>query len=236
MQITEALYRMMDKEIPVLTAEIRSLYQKLDKELHLHGANVDITFGYEEETLGSYTPAHNGEKDFFHFSLLFIARCVAHPLTKEDRTDLFLHEYAHYMQYNMDIPREYTFSPGIHGSAWKYCCSLVGAAPTPYYKVGEGLRKHDYDTILTRKSLTDPSITIRDTLRREREYKAQRDRIIQYKIGEEITHPKYGKGIISDIKQQEGSVRLYVDFSIGQKMIDQKWLIKNTKYKRAGDK
>ncbi len=52
------------------------------------------------------------------------------------------------MQYNMEIPKKYTWQPGIHGSAWKYCCSLVGAAPTPYYKVGESLIKHDYDAAL----------------------------------------------------------------------------------------
>lgn len=64
--------------------------------------------------------------------------------------DLYKHEYAHYMQYNMDIPDKYNWQPGIHGSAWKYCCSLIGAAPTPYYKAGEGLIKHDYDKVLKR--------------------------------------------------------------------------------------
>ena len=55
------------------------------------------------------------------------------PLKKEDRLDLYKHEYAHYMQYNFHIPSEYQWQHGTHGSAWKYCCSLVGAAPTPYY-------------------------------------------------------------------------------------------------------
>ena len=55
------------------------------------------------------------------------------------------------MQYNMDIPDKYNWQPGIHGSAWKYCCSLIGAAPTPYYKAGEGLIKHDYDKVLKKK-------------------------------------------------------------------------------------
>ncbi len=76
------------------------------------------------------------------------------PLSKDDRMDLYKHEYAHYMQYNMDIPDKYNWQPGIHGSAWKYCCSLIGAAPTPYYKAGEGLIKHDYDKVLKRKLLT----------------------------------------------------------------------------------
>lgn len=236
MEFTDALYRMMDREIPILTAEIRALYQNLDAKFHLHGASVPISFGYEEESLGSYTPAHDGETDEFHFSLLFLARCVSKPLTKEDRQDLFLHEYAHYMQYHIDIPKEYTWQSGIHGSAWKYCCSLVGAAPTPYYKAGEGLLKHDYDAVLQKKSLTDPSIPLLDQRRREQEYRASKDRIVQYQIGETVTHPKYGAGQIVDIQQQNDAVRLIIAFSAGEKIIDQKWFLQNTRYKRAGDK
>lgn len=235
MELNEQLYQMMDREIPVLSAEIQALYAKLDKQFGLHGADVRLKFGYKEDTLGSYTPSRNGESDFFLFSLLFVARCVAKPLSKEDRIDLYLHEYAHYMQFNMEIPKEYNWQPGIHGSAWKYCCSLVGAAPTPYYKVGEGLLDHDYDSVINKKSLTDSTVTLRDNYRREKEYQASRDSVIQYKIGDAIEHPKYGAGVVADIKQAIDSVRLYVDFDCGQKIIDQKWLIRNTRYRRAGD-
>ena len=61
------------------------------------------------------------KKEHFHFSLLFIAYGVKNPLSKEDRIDLFKHEYAHYMQYNMQIPEKYKWQAGTHGSAWKYC-------------------------------------------------------------------------------------------------------------------
>ena len=88
------------------------------------------------------------EKEHFHFSLLFVAYGVNNPLSKEDRIDLFKHEYAHYMQYNMRIPEKYKWQAGTHGSAWKYCCSLIGAAPTPYYKAGEALLDHNYDKVL----------------------------------------------------------------------------------------
>ena len=137
--------RMLQKEIPILTAQIRHLYEELDKKFHLQGAKIPITFGTEKDLLGSYTRAGEDEEEHFHFSLLFTGYAVEHPLSKEDRMDLYKHEYAHYMQYNMDIPKEYQWQPGIHGSAWKYCCSLVGAAPTPYYKAGEALLKQDYD-------------------------------------------------------------------------------------------
>ena len=234
MIFSDALRRMMDREIPVLSAEIGALYSKLDRQYGLQGAKVKINFVYDEDSLGSYTPAQNGEKDYFQFSLLFVARCVAKPLSKEDRRDLFLHEYAHYMQYNMDIPREYLWQPGIHGSAWKYCCSLVGAAPTPFYKVGEGLLDHDYDAVLKKKSLTDSTIPLRDNYQREKAYRATQDSIVQYKVEDEIEHPKYGRGKITEIIQQSDSVRLKIEFECGQKIIDQKWLIRNTKYRRAG--
>lgn len=101
-------------------------------------------------------------KEHFHFSLLFIAYGVKNPLSKEDRIDLFKHEYAHYMQYNMQIPEKYKWQAGTHGSAWKYCCSLIGAAPTPYYKAGEALMNHDYDKVLKNR-IHDKSVPVRDT-------------------------------------------------------------------------
>ena len=52
------------------------------------------------------------------------------------------------MQYNMQIPEKYKWQAGTHGSAWKYCCSLIGAAPTPYYKAGKALMDHNYDKAL----------------------------------------------------------------------------------------
>lgn len=59
---------------------------------------------------------------------------------------------------------------------------------------------------------------------------------MQYHIGETVTHPKYGAGQIVDIQQQNDAVRLIIAFSAGEKIIDQKWFLQNTRYKRAGDK
>ena len=94
------LRQRLQKEIPILRALIQNLYEELDRKLHLNGAKVPITFGYDTDTLGSYTRRSAHEKEHFHFSLLFIAYGVKNPLSKEDRIDLFKHEYAHYMQYN----------------------------------------------------------------------------------------------------------------------------------------
>ena len=226
------LRQRLQKEIPILRALIQNLYEELDRKLHLNGAKVPITFGYDTDTLGSYTRRSAHEKEHFHFSLLFIAYGVKNPLSKEDRIDLFKHEYAHYMQYNMQIPEKYKWQAGTHGSAWKYCCSLIGAAPTPYYKAGEGLIKHDYDKVL-KKKITDKSIPIRDTYSREQEYRKKKNSTVKFNINDDVNHPKFGKGTIEHIEQLEGSVRLHVRFGEDLKKIDQKWLLQ-ANLKKAG--
>ena len=222
------LMRRLQKDIPILTAQIRSLYVELDKKFHLNGAKVPITFGYETDLLGSYTRAEINEKEHFHFSLLFAGYAVERPLSKEDRLDLYKHEYAHYMRVNMQIPKEYEWQSGTHGSAWKYCCSLIGAVPTPYYKAGEALMPRKYDKVL-KNPIHDKSIPLRDQYRREQEYQKQKNRKIQYQIGETVKHPTFGEGIIEDLTQTDSSVKLHIRFGEAVKIIDQKWLLK-TKY------
>lgn len=227
------LIKKLHKDIPVLTAQIRHLYAELDKKFHLNGAKIPITFGMEKNLLGSYTRQGIGEEEHFHFSLLFVSYGVENPLSKEDRLDLYKHEYAHYMQYNMEIPKQHTWQPGLHGSAWKYCCSLIGAVPTPYYKAGEALMKQDYDKILERPKY-DKTVPIRDAYRREKQYQESKNRVVQYQVGETVEHPKFGEGTVENIEQFSGSVRLQIRFQNDEvKKIDQKWLIR-TKYHRHG--
>ncbi len=221
----EKMRPLLEKDEPVILADIRALYQKLDERFHLHGAKVPITFGFEENVLGSYTPKNGSSMEHFHFSLLFVGYSVAKPLKRSDRVDLYLHEYAHYMQYNMEIPKEYQFKPGIHGSAWIWCCSLVGAAPTPYYKVGESLMKQDYEKKL-RNPIHDPHVHLKDTRRREKAYQDTKNRTIQFQVGETIRHPAFGEGLVKEIEQLTGSVRLHVSFGEEIKKIDQQWLLK----------
>lgn len=224
------LRQRLQKEIPILRALIQNLYEELDRKLHLNGAKVPITFGYDTDTLGSYTRRSAHEKEHFHFSLLFIAYGVKNPLSKEDRIDLFKHEYAHYMQYNMQIPEKYKWQAGTHGSAWKYCCSLIGAAPTPYYKAGEALMNHDYDKVLKNK-IHDKSVPVRDTYQQLKTAQKKKDEVVQYKLGDAVTHPKFGHGIVEKINQRSGGVHLHIRFDGEVKCIDQKWLSRK-KYMR----
>ena len=230
--IDQTLAQALQKEIPILTAQIRSLYAEFDKKFHLNGAKIPITFGMEPDLLGSYTRGSYHEKEHFHFSLLFIGYAVKNPLKKEDRMDLYKHEYAHYMQHNFHIPTEYRWQHGTHGSAWKYCCSLVGAAPTPYYKAGEALMKHNYDKVL-KNPIHDKTVPLRDRYRREQEHKKAKDSVIQYQIGEQVPHPKFGHGRVEKVEQKTGSVNLHIRFEDGVRKIDQKWLIRS-KYQKKG--
>lgn len=227
------LIRNLHKEIPILTAQIRSLYAELDKKFHLNGAKIPIRFGVDRDVLGSYTQAGIGQKEEFYFSLLFIGYSVANPLSKEDRLDLYKHEYAHYMQYNMEIPKQYTWQTGIHGSAWKYCCSLVGAAPTPYYKAGEALMRHDYKKVL-KNPIHDKTVPLRDAYHREKDYQAKKNAVVHYKMGDEVSHPIFGKGTVEAVQQQSDSVRLHIRFNNDVKVIDQKWLMRS-QYQKSGN-
>ena len=109
MNIDPSIRKLLDNETTIHEAQIRALFQTLDRKFGLHGASVPIRFGYDEAVLGSYTPASAHEKEGFYFSLLFIGYAVKKPLSKEDRLDLYKHEYAHYMQYNMKIPAQYNW-------------------------------------------------------------------------------------------------------------------------------
>lgn len=81
--IDQTLSQALQKEIPILTAQIRSLYAEFDKKFHLNGAKIPITFGMEPDLLGSYTRGSCHEKEHFHFSLLFIGYAVKNPLKKK---------------------------------------------------------------------------------------------------------------------------------------------------------
>ena len=220
------LRKLLDKETPILSAEIRDLYGDLDRKFGLHAAKVPISFGYEEDLLGSYTPSNGSNMEHFHFSLLFVGYALPKPLKKEDRLDLYKHEYAHYMQYHMTIPSKYKWQPGIHGSAWKYCCSLVGAAPTPYYKVGESLMQHNYDDLL-RDRRKDPTRHLEDHIRQEKQYQDAKNSRAQYQPGDLVMHQKFGEGIVEEVEPLAGSVRLSIRFGSKLKKIDQKWLLRS---------
>ena len=58
----ESLRAILEKETPILIAQIRALYRELDKKFHLQGAKVPITFGFDRDSLGSYNQNGHGQK------------------------------------------------------------------------------------------------------------------------------------------------------------------------------
>ena len=87
MNIDNNLQHLLENETKIHLAEIRFLYQKLDRQLGLNGARVPITFGFDTDRLGAYTPGFGQDEEEFHFSLLFIGYCVTKPLSKDDTKD-----------------------------------------------------------------------------------------------------------------------------------------------------
>ncbi|MCR5580602.1 MAG: hypothetical protein K6F66_03345 [Pseudobutyrivibrio sp.] len=229
------MLQMLHNEEPVLHAEITALYSVLDHKLGLHGAELPINFGMDEKALGAYIPASYDDEEHFEFSLFFIGFCLNEQLSKADRINLYKHEYAHYMARHIPIPSEYTWQPGIHGSAWKYCCSLIGAIPSDYYVEGQSLKKVDYDSVLKRPSVDHAQVQMLDTYHTQRAYRNMENSKVKYEIGDIVTHPKFGEGTVKEIEKQPSSVRLTIAFGEDIKIIDQKWLVK-TGYKKVSER
>ena len=228
----DELYVRLEKQIPALRLQIQQMYASFDRKYHLHGATVPVVFGMDQDVLGSYTPPGDvDEEEHFYFSLRFVASYEERLITNEDRLDIFRHEYAHYMQYNMPIPAEYNWQKGKHGSAWKYCCSLTGAVPTPYYRAGETLKKQDYEKVL-KNPWKGTTIPLLDTFHRETEYQRRKNSKVIFAQGETVMHPTFGEGVIQKIDPKEGSVILHIQFRDRIRKIDQKWL-NRTRYRNS---
>lgn len=65
--IDQTLSQALQKEIPILTAQIRSLYAEFDKKFHLNGAKIPITFGMEPDLLDLIQEAATTKKSISIF-------------------------------------------------------------------------------------------------------------------------------------------------------------------------
>ena len=161
------------------------------------------------------------------FPFCFIGYAVK-PLSKEDRLDLYKHEYAHYMQYNMKIPAQYNWQANWERLKQERLeILLFSCGRPPYYRIGESLLKHDYDKAL-KNPIHDKTVPIRDTYRREQAYKSAKHSEIKFQVNDVVTHPKFGEGTVEEIVQLSNSVRLHIRFADDEvKKIDQKWLLRS---------
>ena len=85
--------------------------------------------------------------------------------------------------------------------------------------------KHDYEKKL-KSPIHDKTVAIRDTYRRQQEHKSSQASIVQYEVGEQVKHPKFGDGIVEKINLRSGGVHLHIRFNGEVKCIDQKWLMR----------
>lgn len=90
--IDQTLAQALQKEIPILTAQIRSLYAEFDKKFHLNGAKIPITFGMEPDLLGILYKRQLPRKRAFSFFPAVYRLCGKKSAEKEDRMDLYKHE------------------------------------------------------------------------------------------------------------------------------------------------
>ena len=67
MNIDNNLQHLLENETKIHLAEIRFLYQKLDRQLGLNGARVPITLGFDTDRLGAYTPGFGQDEEDFIF-------------------------------------------------------------------------------------------------------------------------------------------------------------------------
>ena len=82
---------------------------------------------------------------------------------------------------------------------------------------------HNYDKALENR-IQDKTVPIRDTYQRLQKAQKERNEVVQYKIGDSVTHPKFGDGIVEKINPRSGGVHLHIRFDGEVKCIDQKWL------------
>ena len=82
---------------------------------------------------------------------------------------------------------------------------------------------HDYDKVLKNR-IHDKSVPVRDTYQQLKTAQKKKDEVVQYKLGDAVTHPKFGHGIVGKINQRSGGVHLHIRFDGEVKCIDQKWL------------
>lgn len=226
--------RLLNKEEPILRAEIQALYKDLDAKLHLNGSALPVNFTMDEKELGVYVPKNSDVEEQFRFSLVFIGYCMTGQISKEDRINLYKHEYAHYMTRYIDIPKKYQWQPGVHGSAWKYCCSLIDAIPSELFVEGDSLKTVNYDEVLNKPKPVNHNIARQmDTYKTQKAIKDANNAKVKYEVGDEVEHPKFGKGIIEKIEAKDASVSLHIRFGNEVKEIDQKWLFR-TKFKKRG--
>ena len=105
----------------------------------------------------------------------------------EEALDVIRHEYAHYMDHHLN---------GItgHGASWKECCIAVGANPQRCYNEERALYHQ----------------------RKQQEKDRLSSKLDTYRPGDQIMHPRYGKGTIVEITGESVRKTVVIKFTEGK--------------------
>lgn len=120
----------------------------------------------------------------------------------ESALDVIRHEYAHYMNHVL-------YNGYGHDKMWKKCCKTVGAIPIRCYNE----ERNGYRKAKRQKELN------------------QEKKLGMYKVGQYITHPHFGKGVIENIEKSGNSFIADIGFDTGFKRLSLEWIDKNCKQK-----
>lgn len=113
----------------------------------------------------------------------------------ESALDVIRHEYAHYMNHIV-------YNGYGHDKTWKKCCSIVGASPSRCYSKD----RNEYHKA------------------KHQQEQQMDERLKKYKVGQTITHPCFGKGIIKKIEKSGKSLYADIDFNYCDKKISLAWI------------
>ena len=122
--------------------------------------------------------------------------------SEECALDTIRHEYAHFLDDMIYGNND------DHGETWKKCCEMVGAIPESKHFGARYV--HNWN--------------------KERREKEISELCNSFRVGEWIEHPKFGKGVIESINDEECNRRAVVRFGESVKTLSLKWVVVNCRY------
>lgn len=176
---------------------IRTELARLDARTGLRGAGLPVRFGNARCTLGVFSVRE--DQPYFRFSNWWFQNP---DWPEECALDVIRHEYAHYMDWQL-------YGGSGHGTTWKQCCVMIGAAPVRLYQQ----EREEY---------------YRDIHRQQEEWGSLR-------AGDLVRHPKFDLGKIREVAGEGPNRYAVIDFGVnGIRKLNLKWIRENCVSEREG--
>lgn len=215
--------------------DIRMVIYALDEKTGMDGADLPICIynGTDVKALASYTPMQKGNPLFRSFR--FSAKYFDNDSFKDSAAiDVIRHEYCHYLVDVLDLKSVFN-EDNSHGKAWKTMCHLINVDPRSTYNEwwfrrisSEELERlvlaEDIQTVNIMEQIerwgTDlPSKKRRLSLEKKLIKKYTKKRV--FRVGDRLSHEKFGRGVVLDTMPTENKQLLFVEFDSSEKRIIQ---------------